>query len=110
MITRKEVQHIAKLARLGITKKEEEKFAKELSSILDYIEKLGDEDKSSSSPFAVARVKKVDISVENVMRNDEVRSLKPEVRRKIIEQAPKTKNGYLKVKSITQAFHSKSEG
>lgn len=95
---RKEVQHIAKLARLGITKKEEEKFAKELSSILDYIEKLKKVDISK------AKISSYPIKVENVMRNDEVRSLKPEVRRKIIEQAPKTKNGYLKVKSITRAF------
>jgi len=100
MISKEEVKHIAKLARLGLTEKEREKMQKELSSILDYIEKLGDEDKSSSSPFAIARVKEVDISVENVMRNDEVRRLKPEVRRKIIEQAPETKAGYLKVKLI----------
>ena len=94
MISQKEVQHIAKLARLGITKKEEEKFAKELSSILDYIEKLKKVDISK------AKISSHLIQVENVMRNDEARSLKPEVRRKIIEQAPKTKNGYLKVKSI----------
>ncbi len=95
MITRKEVQHIAKLARLGITKKEEGKFAKELSSILDYIEKL----------------KKVDISktelsrsesegVENVMREDE-ESKKPKAKsQKLLELAPEKKAGYLKVKSI----------
>jgi aspartyl-tRNA(Asn)/glutamyl-tRNA(Gln) amidotransferase subunit C len=94
MIKKKDVEHIAKLARLGLTEKEREKMQKELSSILDYIEKLKKVDiskaKTSSHP----------IKVENVMRNDEVRNLKPEVRRKIIEQAPKTKNGYLKVKSI----------
>ena len=100
MISEEEVKHIAKLARLGLTQVELKKMQKELSSILDYIEKLGDEDKSSSSPFAIDRVKEVDISVENVMRNDEVRRLKPEVRRKIIEQAPETKAGYLKVKLI----------
>jgi len=98
MITKKEVEHIAKLARLGLTEKEKEKMQKELSSILDYIEKLKEVDiskaKASSHP----------IKVENVMRNDEVRRLKPEVRRKIIEQAPETKAGYLKVKSITRAF------
>ena len=94
MIKKDDVEHIAKLARLGLTEKEREKMQKELSSILDYIEKLKKVDiskvQASSHP----------IKVENVMRNDEVRSLKPEVRRKIIEQAPKTKNGYLKVKSI----------
>jgi len=129
MITKEEVKHIAKLARLGLTEEEITKFQRELSKILDYIEKLGDEDKSSSLPFAIARVKEVDISktepplveakvkkrtkssspvepsghpikVENVMRNDEVRRLKPEVRRKLIEMAPEKKSGFLKTKSI----------
>jgi len=40
MISLKEVRHIAALARLNITKKEEEKFRKDLSATLDYIEKL----------------------------------------------------------------------
>ena len=94
MISQKEVQHIAKLARLGLTEKEIEKMQKELSSILDYIEKLKEVDISKVEPSSHL------IKVENVMRNDEVRSLKPEVRRKIIEQVPETKAGYLKVKSI----------
>ncbi len=94
MITRKEVQHIAKLARLGITKKEEEKFAKELSSILGYIEKLKEADTSKVEPTSWS------VKAENVMRDDEARSKKSEVRRKILELVPETKAGYLKVKSI----------
>jgi len=94
MITKKEVEHIAKLARLGLGEKEREKMQKELSSILDYIEKLKEVDISKTQASSHP------IKVENVMRNDEVQELKPEVRRKIIEQAPETKAGYLKVKSI----------
>ena len=40
MISKKEVQHIAKLARLGLTEKEIEKHQKEFLKILDYMEKL----------------------------------------------------------------------
>jgi len=65
MISLKEVRHIAALARLNITKKEEEKFKKDLSAILDYIEKLKkvdiSETKETSHP----------ISVNNVTRRDE---------------------------------------
>jgi len=50
MISKEEVQHIAKLARLGLTEKEIKKFQKELSSILDYIEKLKEVDVSSIEP------------------------------------------------------------
>jgi len=96
MITRKEVQHIAKLARLGLTEKEIEKFQKELSSILDYIEKLKEVDISKTEPTSHS------LLVENVMRSDE--EIKRGLEKKLMELAPETKEGYLKVKSITRAF------
>lgn len=94
MITKQEVQHIAKLARLGLISDEIEKFQKDLSSILDYIEKLKEVDISDIEPTSSS------VLVENIMRNDEVRSMKPEVKRKIIEQAPGTKDSYVRVKSV----------
>ena len=93
MITKKEVEHIAKLARLGLTPNEVKKFQKELSKILDYIEKLKEVDVSKVKPTSHS------IKVENVMRGDE--SLRSKVRgSRLLELAPETKNGYLKVKSI----------
>ncbi len=94
MITQEEVQHIAKLARLGLTEKEVEKFQKDLSSILDYFEKLKEVDISKIEPTSHS------LKVENVMRNDEVQSTNPEVRKKIMDLAPETKEEYLKVKSV----------
>ena len=93
MISKQEVQHIAKLARLGLTPKEVEKFRKELSKILDYVEKLKKVDISKTEPLTHS------IKVENVTRSDE--SQKPKVKsQKLLDLAPETKNGYLKVKSI----------
>lgn len=90
MISKKEVQHIAKLARLGLTQKEEEKFSGELSSILDYIEKLKKVDvakeKATFHPF----------SVQNVFRKDEASEKKYD----LLSSAPAEKDGYIKVKSI----------
>lgn len=94
MISKKEVQHIAKLARLGLTEREIKKMQKELSSILDYFQKLKEIDVLKIEPMSQS------IKTENIMRNDEVRKLKSEVGRKIVGQAPNTKAGYLKVKSI----------
>lgn len=94
MISKKEVQHIAKLARLGLTEREIEKMQKELSSIFDYFQKLKEVDVSKIEPISHS------IEIENVMRADEVKNKKPEVRKKILEQVPDTKDGYLKVKSI----------
>ncbi len=96
MIKRKEVQHIAKLARLGISKKEEEKFTKELSSIFDYIEKLKKVDISKIEPTSHS------LRVENVMREDEEKSsnFKSKLPKRLVEMAPETKDNYIKVKSI----------
>jgi aspartyl-tRNA(Asn)/glutamyl-tRNA(Gln) amidotransferase subunit C len=94
MITKEEVKHIAKLARLGLTSKEIEKFQKELSKILDYIEKLKEVDISNVLPTSHS------VEVENVMRSDEIDEKLKIKNEKLIEMAPETKNGYLKVKSI----------
>ena len=100
MISKKEVQHITKLARLGITKKEEEKFAGELSSILDYVEQLKKIDVSKVNPTSHP------FKIENVLRKDEAKTLDPKetprrvASQKLLDLAPETKDGYLKVKSI----------
>jgi len=90
MISKKEVQHIAKLARLGLTEKEEKKFQKELSSILDYIAKLKKVD--------ISRVEATSrpLSVKNITRQDEAEKKK----QKLAELAPENKDGYIKVRSI----------
>ena len=109
MITKEEVQHIAKLARLGLTEKEIEKFQGELSSILDYIEKLKEVDISKVEPTSHSITRALakggdeasasSTEVKNVMRED--KSQKSKVKsQKLLELAPETKDGYLKVKSI----------
>jgi len=100
MIKKEEVKHIAKLARLRLTEKEVEKFQKELSSILDYFEKLKEVDVSEIEPTSHP------FQMENVMRNDESSAFVKATagKEKLLELAPETKEGYLKVKSITRAF------
>jgi len=83
MISKKEVQHIAKLARLGLTEKEIGKHQKEFSKILDYIEKLKEVDVSKIEPTSHS------LKVKNIVRKDEVSKFN----KKLID-------GFLKVKSI----------
>lgn len=94
MITKEEVRHIAKLARLGLTEEEIERFQKELSAILDYIDKLKEVDVSGVEPTSHS------VLVENLTRKDESREEKPETRKKIIGEVPETKEDFVKVKSI----------
>ena len=92
MISKKEVQHVAQLARLGLKEKEIVKMQKELSAILDYIEKLKEVD-ISNVEFFVSSGK-----LKNVVRED--KSKKAEKSRKLLDLAPDEKGGYLKVKQI----------
>ncbi len=92
MLSKEEVKHIAKLARLGLSEKEIIKFQKELSSILDYVEKLKEVDVSKVRATSHA------VKVENVTRKDEDR--KSGIEKKLVGLAPNKKNGFVKVKSI----------
>jgi aspartyl-tRNA(Asn)/glutamyl-tRNA(Gln) amidotransferase subunit C len=92
MLSKEEVQHIAKLARLGLAQEEVAKYQKELSAVLDYIEKLKEVDVSGVSPESHA------VKMENVERADEIKKkTDPE---KLLGLAPDKKDGFLKVKSV----------
>ena len=95
MIKKEEVRKIAKLARLGITVKEEEKFQKELSSILDYIDMLNKVDVVGVEPtFHPAE----SYFNKNVMRKDV-----PEdsgISDELVPAFPDQKDRYNKVKSV----------
>lgn len=68
-LTHDQVRHIAKLARLRLTDAEVEKYAKELSSILNYIDMLQEVD--TSSVEATAQVTgQVNSMREDVIRTD----------------------------------------
>jgi len=92
MISKQETEKIAKLARLGLSEKEIEKFQKELSSILGYIEKLGDLDVSLIEPTFHP------FESVNVTRKDSEK--KKDFSKKLVDLAPEEKEGCIKVKSV----------
>ena len=49
-LSRDQVEHVAKLARLSLTAEEAERYSGQLSSILGYIEKLQELDVSGVEP------------------------------------------------------------
>ncbi len=51
-LTKEQVLHIAKLARLTLTSEEVDTMTKELSSILGYVDMLGEVDTSNTEPTA----------------------------------------------------------
>jgi len=67
MISRSEVEHVARLARLGLTDEEVERIGGQLNRILEAIAQLQSVDTSSVGPTAQV------IALENVMREDVAR-------------------------------------
>ncbi|HUU50565.1 MAG TPA: Asp-tRNA(Asn)/Glu-tRNA(Gln) amidotransferase subunit GatC [Nitrospinota bacterium] len=66
-ITKKEVEHVAHLARLELKEKDKEKFTEQLSDILTYVEKLNELDTKNTEPTSHV------ISIENVFKEDVIK-------------------------------------
>ena len=93
-LTKKEVEHVAKLARLGLAEKEKEKFSNELSVILDFVEKLNEVKTDKVEPTAQVT------GLENVYRQDKGRERAKQGTDKLLGLAPETENRYVKVKAV----------
>ncbi|NCO67852.1 MAG: Asp-tRNA(Asn)/Glu-tRNA(Gln) amidotransferase GatCAB subunit C [Nitrospirae bacterium CG_4_10_14_0_8_um_filter_41_23] len=63
-ISKEEIEHIAVLARLSLPEEEKELFGSQLSSILDYMEKLNELDTKGIEPTSHV------LTLSNVMRDD----------------------------------------
>ncbi len=66
MITRDDVEHVARLARLALSDAEIERMREQLNAILGYIDKLRELDVTNVEPTSHA------VPLVNVMREDEV--------------------------------------
>ena len=93
-LSREEVLHIARLARLGVTEEDVDKFREQLSNILQNFEILRQVDTEGVPPTAQS------IVLQNVMRDDEVApSLPPE---DILANAPRREGGCFRVRAVLE--------
>lgn len=92
MITVKDVEHVAKLARLELTEEEKQKFTTQLGDVLKYVDQMNEVDTSNVEPMAHA------IDFVNVMRDDVVKY--EETKEELMMNAPYEENGYFKVPKI----------
>lgn len=65
-ISEKDVEHVARLARLKLSAEEKKKFTSQLGNILDYAEQLKELDTEKIAPTAHA------VPMSNVFREDKV--------------------------------------
>lgn len=98
MLTKDEVKKIAKLARLGISEDEVEKYQKDLSSILDFVDQLKEVDVEGVEPTFQAS------GIFNIVRDDEALAISREDKLKkkeeLLNLAPDKKSGQIKVKKV----------
>jgi aspartyl-tRNA(Asn)/glutamyl-tRNA(Gln) amidotransferase subunit C len=93
-ITQQEVEHVAKLARLELSKTEKETYAKQLSQILTYMQTLNRYETTGIEPTATV------LGETNVVREDTVGpSLTVD---QALANAPEREGGYFKVPKIIE--------
>lgn len=92
MITIKDVEHVAKLARLELTEEEKELYTKQLGDVLKYVEQMNEVDTSNVKPMTQV------IDFCNVMREDKV--VQEISKEALMANAPEEENGFFKVPKI----------
>ncbi len=94
-ITKKSLEHLADLARLELSGKEEDKFLKDLESILGHFKELESLDTSNVQPLTGGT------SLKNVLRDDEAShsslSAAP-----VVDAFPEKEKDYLKTPAVFQ--------
>ena len=88
----KEVEHIARLARLRLTEEEKEKYSIQLGKILEYVQQLNELDLEYVPPTSHV------FPLKNVFRKDVVRESLPQG--EALRNAPQKERGYFKVPKV----------
>jgi aspartyl-tRNA(Asn)/glutamyl-tRNA(Gln) amidotransferase subunit C len=89
-----QVEHVANLAQLALSDAEKELFQEQLSSILEYAERLQELDTDTIPPTATV------LPLENVMRDDEIQPSLP--RADVLANAPTVEDGCFKVPVVLE--------
>lgn len=93
MITVKDIEKLAELARISIPEVEKEGLVKEIDSILTYVEQIKTASQNVVNEQSVG-------SVSNVMREDDGSHESGLYTEKILKEAPRREGDYFKVKKI----------
>lgn len=109
MIEKKDVEKLAALARITIPESEKESVRKDIDTILAYVGQINDAHDIAKSKFLGflggsadnhATMPVYNSGVKNVMREDGEPHESGKFTDILLKAAPKTENGYIKVKKI----------
>lgn len=91
MVTEKDIEHLAKLARIELLPGETAGLTSQIDSILGYVGQIQDSAGNTERVIPVHR---------NVLRDDVPAHASGEYTEKLLQNAPKREGDYLKVKKI----------
>ena len=91
-LTIADVEHVAALARLGLSDAEKERLRDQLSSILEHIDALSEVDTDAIPPTASV------IPLSNVLRDDVAQPSLP--RDLVLSNAPRQTDGFFEVDAV----------
>lgn len=95
IVTKDDVNYIAKLSKLEFNEAEMEKFTTELNSILGYVKKLEELDTTDVEPTSHV------LAINNMMRDDVVKpSFSSE---EALKNAPGSRNGHFEVPRVIES-------
>ena len=93
-LSREEILKISELAHIALTEDEIETFRHQMSSVLEYVDRLGSVDVKGIEPAAHIT------GVSNVLREDAVMATDPAVRQALLDAAPAREGDLIKVKAV----------
>jgi len=93
-LSREEVLHIARLARLGLTDAEVDKLSRQLSNLLESFEVLQQVDTTGVPPTAQPN------TLQNVLKEDKVKSSLPQS--DVLANAPRRDGDFFRVRAVLE--------
>jgi aspartyl-tRNA(Asn)/glutamyl-tRNA(Gln) amidotransferase subunit C len=95
-ITKKDVEHVARLARLALSEEEKERYTAQLGSILEYIGKLNELDTRDVPPTSHV------LPMSNVWREDATEPRHLGDPADVLKNAPEREGTFFKVKKVIE--------
>ena len=95
-LTTDDVKHIAKLANLPITDQQVQQYQQQLSSVLEYVEKLKEVDTTSVQETSQVT------GLTNVYRKDQVDQDRMLTQQQALSNTPQQKDGYVVVPAVIE--------
>ena len=92
-LEKEQIEKIAGLVRLELTEAEKKKYANELTSILDYVDKLNEVD---TKGIEISADELSNIFAEDIAEPCDISQ------KKLLKNAPMKENGFIKVKSVLE--------